>query len=64
MRYGNNISEKELLNKLKKYNLLQVFSDLPDGINANAGLNGGNLLGMQKVKFWGLLKNRKDNCIR
>ena len=62
MRYGNNISEKELINKLKKYNLLQVFSDLPDGINANAGLNGGNLSGgMQKVTILmrGLLKPGK-----
>tara|TARA_B100001093_G_scaffold103293_1_gene95490 strand:- start:1113 stop:2798 length:1686 start_codon:yes stop_codon:yes gene_type:complete len=50
MQYGNDISEKEVVEKLKKYNLLQVFSDLPGDIHANAGLNGGNLSGgMQKV---------------
>ena len=50
MQYGNDVSEKEVVEKLKKYNLLQVFSDLPGDIHANAGLNGGNLSGgMQKV---------------
>lgn len=50
MQYGNDISEKEIVEKLKKYNLLHVFSDLPGDIHANSGLNGGNLSGgMQKV---------------
>ena len=50
MKYGNKIKENQIYDKLKKYNLLEVFSDLPDGVKANAGLNGGNLSGgMQKV---------------
>ncbi len=50
MKYGNKISEDEINEKLKKYNLLEVFSDLPNGVKANAGLNGGNLSGgMQKI---------------
>ena len=51
MKYGNdNITDEELIEKLKKYNLDSVFSELPDGINAKAGIHGGNLSGgMQKV---------------
>ena len=59
MKYGNNKSEKEIKEKLKQYGLLEVFSDLPDGVEANAGLNGGNLSGgMQKVTILmrGILK--------
>ena len=59
MKYGNNKSEKEIKDKLKQYGLLEVFSDLPDGVEASAGLNGGNLSGgMQKVTILmrGILK--------
>ncbi len=59
MKYGNNKSEKEIKEKLKQYGLLEVFSDLPDGVEANAGLNGGNLSGgMQKITILmrGILK--------
>ena len=51
MLYGNDhISEDELLKKLEQYKLLEVFSDLPDGVYANAGIHGGNLSGgMQKI---------------
>jgi ABC-type multidrug transport system fused ATPase/permease subunit len=59
MKYGNNISDDEILEKLKKYKLDEVFSDLPGGVTANAGLNGGNLSGgMQKLAILmrGILK--------
>ena len=62
MRYGNEISEKEIYEKLKQYRLLEVFSDLPGGVEANAGLNGGNLSGgMQKITILmrGILKPGK-----
>ena len=37
MLYGNeHVSEEELIQKLKKYDLLKVFDDLPDGVQANA----------------------------
>ena len=50
MKYGNDMSEDEIYNKLQQYGLLDVFSDLPGGVRANAGLNGGNLSGgMQKI---------------
>ena len=60
MLYGNDhISENELLEKLEQYKLLDVFSDLPDGVYANAGIHGGNLSGgMQKITLLmrGILK--------
>ena len=52
------------MEKLKKYKLDTVFSDLPGGVNANAGLNGGNLSGgMQKITILmrGILK--KGNIV-
>lgn len=63
MLYGNDhVSEKELIDKLKTYKLLDVFSDLPDGVYASAGIHGGNLSGgMQKVSLLmrGILKPGK-----
>ena len=64
MKYGNDITEDKIIEKLKKYKLDTVFDDLPDGVNANAGLNGGNLSGgMQKITILmrGILK--KGNII-
>jgi ABC-type multidrug transport system fused ATPase/permease subunit len=61
MKYGNDhITEEEISNKLKTYKLHEVFSDLPDGVHANAGLGGGNLSGgMQKLTILmrGILKS-------
>ena len=62
MKYGNDFSEEDIISKLKKYKLDSVFEDLPNGVNGNAGLNGGNLSGgMQKVTILmrGLLKKGK-----
>ena len=64
MKYGNDITEDKIIEKLKKYKLDSIFDDLPDGVNANAGLNGGNLSGgMQKITILmrGILK--KGNII-
>lgn len=51
IRFGNNdITDEEIIEKLKKYKLDSVYSELPDGVNAKAGVHGGNLSGgMQKV---------------
>tara|TARA_B110000091_G_scaffold210545_1_gene253552 strand:- start:704 stop:2386 length:1683 start_codon:yes stop_codon:yes gene_type:complete len=60
MKYGNDsLTEEEISAKLKKYNLHEVFSDLPGGVQADAGLAGGNLSGgMQKLTILmrGILK--------
>ena len=51
MLYGNpEISEKTVIAKLKKYDLLKIFDEIPEGVYANAGVNGGNLSGgMQRI---------------
>jgi len=63
MLYGNDhVSEDELLQKLKQYKLFEVFSDLPDGVYAGAGIHGGNLSGgMQRITLLmrGILKPGK-----
>ena len=64
MRYGNNKTEKEVIDFLRKYNLLTIFKECDKSPNTclkhiiqNNGLNIS--LGMQKVIFLvrGILKN-------
>lgn len=50
IKYGNNVTDNDVIDFIKKYNLESIYSGLRDGINSNAGVNGSNLsLGMQKV---------------
>ena len=51
MLYGNpDATEEQAVALLKKYDLLTVFDRLPDGLQAGAGVNGGNLSGgMQRI---------------
>jgi ABC-type multidrug transport system fused ATPase/permease subunit len=60
MLYGNpDSTEEQVVAILEKYDLLKMFNSLPDGIHANAGIQGGNLSGgMQRVTMLirGLLK--------
>ena len=61
--YGNDdITKKQLVNLMKKYDLLSVYGKLHSGINTNAGVNGNSLsLGMQKVTILlrGIFKKSK-----
>lgn len=63
MLYGNdNVTETQLIDKLKKYKLDVVFSELSNGVQSNAGLHGSNLSGgMQKITMLmrGILKKSK-----
>jgi ATP-binding cassette subfamily C protein len=62
MKYGNtntNTTNTAVINLLKKYDLLKVFSNLHNGIDAKISTRGSNLsTGMQKVVFLirGILK--------
>lgn len=51
IQYGNdNLTEEEILNYMKKFDLDIVYSGLNNGIQTNAGVNGSKLsLGMQKI---------------
>ena len=61
--YGNDdITNKQLVDLMKKYDLLSVYGKLHNGINTNAGVNGNSLsLGMQKVTILlrGIFKKSK-----
>ena len=63
MLYGNpDATEEQVMDILNKYDLLMVFADLPDGIQSNAGVQGGNLSGgMQRITMMmrGILKSSK-----
>ena len=62
MNYGNNVDEQIIIDKLKKYKLDEVFSELSDGIQSSCGVHGANLSGgMQKVTMLirGILKPSK-----
>lgn len=63
--YGNqDISEDEIKEMMKKYELYEIYSEMASGIEGNAGVQGGNLsLGMQKVTMLmrGIIK--KSNIV-
>ena len=52
LQYGNNKSESDILQILNKYNLLNEFADLEDGLNTMAGKNGSRLSGGQRQIVW------------
>jgi ABC-type multidrug transport system fused ATPase/permease subunit len=57
MRYGNNKSDKEIIDILKKYDLLKIFKNT---VNYKVDISGRNIsFGMQKVIFLmrGILKD-------
>ena len=50
IQYGNSATRAEVLALLHKYDIMDIFSEMPGGIDADAGVNGGLLsLGMQKT---------------
>ena len=66
MKYGNNRSDSYIINLMKKYDLLDYFNTLGNGINTDCGVNGSNLsLGMQKIimVLRGVLKPNKNIII-
>ena len=66
LKYGNNRSDSYIINLMKKYDLLDYFNTLGNGINTECGVNGSNLsLGMQKIimVLRGVLKPNKNIII-
>lgn len=62
IKYGNDITDKQIITLLQKYELDQVFSQLRRGVYTDVGVQGKNVsLGMQKVimNVRGLLKKGK-----
>jgi len=59
--YGNDATRQEVLAFMTKYDLMPIFAEIENGIDASAGFNGGNLsVGMQKTVLLvrGLLRKR------
>lgn len=64
LKYGNDLTDKEIIAFLKKYQLDTLYERLDKKLNTNAGVNGNNLsLGMQKVIFICRGIFRKSNII-
>lgn len=61
--YGNDhVTKEQVKEKMKKYDLYEIYSEIASGIEGNAGVQGGNLsLGMQKVTMLmrGIMKPSK-----
>jgi ATP-binding cassette subfamily B protein len=50
IRYGNKISNDDIINIINKYELNNIFENLKQNYNTNCGVRGNNLsLGMQKI---------------
>ena len=61
LKYGNNLSEKQIINKINEYNLWDLFYD-KNFLKKNVGVNGTNLSRGQRQKInilKGLLRNKK-----
>ena len=63
IKYGNNISNDEILNVYNKYNLERIFKNIPNGFNNNVGVNGDSLSGGQKQIILLLRNYFKSNKI-
>ena len=64
INYSNNYSKELIISILQKYELLDIFSNLPQGIYSNSGILGNNLSGgMQKIVMImrTILKIKKNN---
>jgi ABC-type bacteriocin/lantibiotic exporter with double-glycine peptidase domain len=48
IKYGNNITDEDIIKVYNKYNLERIFKNIPNGFNTNVGVNGDSLSGGQK----------------
>jgi len=61
IKFGNDVTNKEIEYVIKKYQLETVYAGLNEGLETNTGVNGGNLsLGMQKITI--LLRGIFKKC--
>jgi ABC-type bacteriocin/lantibiotic exporter with double-glycine peptidase domain len=48
IQYGNNMSPDEIKDMCEKLNISNIFKNLKDGYDTNAGIDGNNLSGGQR----------------
>ena len=63
IQYGNNMSKDDINNLIKKYELEQIFKNIPNGFETNVGVNGDSLSGGQKQIIQLLRCYNKNNKI-
>jgi ABC-type multidrug transport system fused ATPase/permease subunit len=63
IQYGNNMSKDDINNLIKKYELEQIFKNIPNGFETNVGVNGDSLSGGQKQLIQLLRCYNKNNKI-
>ena len=66
INYGNNVDKQVIIHLLNKYNLLEIFQGLKNGVNEICSVGGTNLsLGMQKVIILlrGILKSNNSQLM-
>lgn len=52
IKYGNNISDEDVITLLQNLNLINEFAHLENGINTNVGKNGSKISGGQRQLVW------------
>ena len=63
IKYGNNISNNDIMKVYKKYNLQRIFKNLSNGFETNVGVNGDSISGGQKQIILLLRNYFKSNKI-
>ena len=48
IQYGNNYTREDIIELCKKLNIMNIFQNLKNGLDTNAGIEGNNLSGGQK----------------
>jgi len=63
IKYGNNISNDDIINVYDKFNLDRIYKNLPNKFNTNVGVNGDSISGGQKQIVLLLRNYFKNNRI-
>jgi ABC-type bacteriocin/lantibiotic exporter with double-glycine peptidase domain len=63
IQYGNTMTKDEINNLINKYELEQIFKNIPNGFESNVGVSGDSLSGGQKQIIQLLRSYNKNNKI-
>jgi ATP-binding cassette subfamily B protein len=63
IQYGNTMTKDDINNLINKYELEQIFKNIPNGFESNVGVNGDSLSGGQKQIIQLLRCYNKNNKI-
>jgi ATP-binding cassette subfamily B protein/subfamily B ATP-binding cassette protein MsbA len=63
IKYGNNVTDEDIMNVYNRFNLDRVYKNLPHKFNTNVGVNGDSVSGGQKQIILLLRNYFKNNKI-